>query len=451
MQRAMFTDLYAFTMAAAYVQSGRAERPVTCELFVRRLPRRRRFMVAAGLEEMVRAMAGWRLDDEDLAYLREVPALREALTPAVVERLQRLSFTGDAWAMPEGTVFFPDEPVLRVTAPILEAQLLETYLLSVFNQASSVASKAARVMLAARGKPVVDFGMRRIHPDAALSASRAAVMMGLQASSNVAAGRAFGLPLTGTMAHAFVMVHDTEEEAFRAFLRTYPKGPTFLVDTYDSLEGVRHAIAVAGPALGGVRLDSGDLAGLSRAARAILDQAGLPGVKIVASGDLDEHKIAALEAAGAPVDVYAVGTELAASADAPTLGAIYKVVHDHEAGRPVAKFSANKATHAGVHQVLRRVGADGKLRGDVLALEGEPADGAEALLQPVVRAGRPLAPPPSLEDSRRRAAAELARLPDVLKDLSEAPRDAYPVSPSAAAAAATEAARRHFMESVSRS
>ena len=444
MRRAMFTDLYALTMGAAYLLEGQADRKVTCELFVRRLPRNRRFMVSAGLSDMLAALQEWELTAADVEYLRQVPQLKGVLTAPVLERLRRLSFQGDVWAMPEGTVFFPDEPVIRVTGSVLEAQLLETYLLSVFNHAASIASKAARVMLAAAGKPVFEFGMRRVHPDASVTASRVAFMMGLEASSNVAAGQKDDLPLTGTMAHAFVMVHDHEEAAFRSFFKAYPKSPTFLVDTYDTLQGVQRAMAVAGPALGAVRLDSGDLAELARGARRILDQGGMPHVKIVASGDLDEHKVDALIKAKAPVDIFAVGTELAASADAPTLGAVYKVVQDHSAGRGVAKFSASKSTLAGVHQVFRSVSAAGVMERDVIGLDDERPAGMTGLLQPVMKDGRLLSRIPRLVDSRAHAAAELARLPPGLRDTSLASFEPHAVTVSQTVKDVTEEARRRF-------
>ncbi|MEW5852931.1 MAG: nicotinate phosphoribosyltransferase [Myxococcota bacterium] len=445
MNRAMFTDLYAFTMAAAYVRAGMSERRVTCEMFTRRLPRNRRFMVAAGLQETLDALREWQLSDDDIRYLKDVPMLRGVMTPEVEERLRRLRFTGDVWMMPEGTVFFPHEPVMRVTAPVLEAQIVETYLLSVFNQAASVASKGARVMLGARGKPVVEFGMRRVHPDAALSSTRAAYLVGLSGTSNVVAGKTYGIPVTGTMAHAFVMVHESEEAAFRDFVAAYPSGATLLVDTYDTLQGVRRAIRVAGPELGAVRLDSGDLLEMSRKVRVILDEAGRESTRIIVSGDLDEHKVEALVAANAPIDVYAVGTELAASADAPTLGAVYKVVHDHEQDRSLAKFSKDKATHAGVHQVFRRKDAQGRMAADVLGLDGETLPGHEALLQQVMKDGRPHGTQATLSEARAHCAAQLQALPEYLKDLSNRTTDVYPVTASDAATAATETARRRFV------
>ncbi|MBI5497190.1 MAG: nicotinate phosphoribosyltransferase [Deltaproteobacteria bacterium] len=440
MSRAMFTDLYALTMGASYIREGRADRMVSCEMFTRRLPRNRRFMVVAGMREVAEALADWRFTEEDLRYLRAVPVLAKIWTPAVEERLAALRFTGDVSAMADGTVFFPDEPVLRVTAPVLEAQLLETYLLSVFNQAASVASKAARLRLAAGDGTLVEFGMRRVHPDASVSASLAAAMLGFEATSNVAAGQRFGLNLTGTMAHAFVMVHDSEIEAFRAQARLFGQNVTLLVDTYDTLRGVERAMEAAGPALGGVRLDSGDLLQLSRGARALLDSRGFQRVKIVASGDLEETRVAALRAARAPIDVYAVGTELSASADAPTLGAVYKVTQDHAAGRGVAKFSANKGTLAGVHQVYRRVDG-GRMVEDVIGLEGERMDGLRPLLRPLVERGRAVGNPPALADTRAHALAGLAELTDTLKDLGAEPQPAFPVRMSAGVKQATEEAR----------
>lgn len=442
--RAMFTDLYAFTMAAAYVRAGKGDQRVTCEMFTRRLPRNRRYMVAAGLSDVVHALADWAPTEGDLAFLRSLPAMKDVWTDDVLERFRRIRFGGDVWAMPDGTVFFPDEPVLRITAPVIEAQLVETFVLSVFNHAASIASKAARVVQAAGGKPVLEFGMRRVHPDASVTASKIAYATGLSGTSNVAAAQAHDIPLAGTMAHAFVMVHDAEEEAFRAFVAAYPNKAVLLVDTYNTLEGVRRAIRVAGKSLGGIRIDSGDLATLARESRALLDAAGLQHVRIVVSGDLDEHKVEALRKSGAPVDTFAVGTELAASADAPTLGAVYKVVHDHASGRSVAKFASGKGTLAGVHQVLRTYGADGRMQKDTIALADEPTADATPLLKQVMRDGAVVGHIPWLEETRSYTAAQLATLPDHLRGLGPEPFEPHRVGLSAGVKAATEAARsRH--------
>ncbi len=445
MSNAMLTDLYAFTMAAAYVKEGRADRKVTCEMFTRRLPRNRRFMMAAGLHDILTALQDWTLTDADIAFLKGLPALQDIWDARVEERFRAIRFAGDVDAMPEGTVFFPDQPVLRVTAPVLEAQLIETFVLSVFNQAASVCSKAARVVLAAQGKRVLEFGMRRVHPGQSLASTRAAYVAGLYGTSNVAAAQRYGMPLSGTMAHAYVMVHDGEEAAFGAWAKAYPKNATLLVDTYDTLRGVQRALEQAGAALGAVRLDSGDLAALAKGSRAILDAAGRKDVKIIASGDLDEHKVAALQKAGAPIDIFAVGTELTASADAPTLGAVYKVVFDHVAGRGVAKFAASKSTLAGEHQVYRRF-HDGRMAGDVIGLVDEPQDGATPLLVPVMRGGKPTGALATLDQSREHAASQLAQLPDVLRDLAPPGLEGYPVTASPAVKAATETARRAFAQ-----
>lgn len=443
MNRAMFTDLYAFTMAAAYARAGRGDDVVTCEMFARRLPAHRSFMVAAGLSDIASALCQWQLSPGDIRFLRGLPALADALTDTVLARFERIRFAGDVWAMQDGTVFFPDQPVLRITAPAIEAQLVETFVLSVFNHAASVASKAARVVMAARGKPVLEFGMRRVNPDASLVCSRVAYMMGLAGSSNVAAAQAYDIPITGTMAHAFVMVHAREEDAFESFVRAFPRAPVLLVDTYNTLEGVRRAIRVAGPSLGGIRIDSGDLGELARQARGLLDTAGMKAVKVVVSGDLDEHKVAALEASGAPVDVYAVGTELAASADSPTLGAVYKVTHDHTRGLPLAKFSSGKATLAGVHQVYRHLDSAGRMRGDTLAMQDEAVEDGQPLLRPVMKAGALVEPLPSLARLRDHAAAQLAALPPALASLA-APASPYPMTVSAGVVAATQQAhQRH--------
>lgn len=443
MHRTLFTDLYAFTMAAAYIHEGTADRTVTCEMFCRRLPRNRRFMMAAGLQDILEGLRDFRLDEGELAFLRDLPALRDVWTPEVEARLRAVSFRGDVWAMPEGTVFFPDEPVLRVTAPVLEAQLAETFVLSVFNQAASVASKAARVVLAANGKRVLEFGMRRVHPDQSLSSSRASYLAGLAGTSNVAAARLYGMPLSGTMAHAYVMVHDTETEAFRRWARTYARNATLLVDTFDTLRGVQRAVECAGKALGAVRLDSGDLLELSRGARGILDAAGRGDVKIIASGDLDETKVAALEKAKAPIDVYAVGTELAASADAPTLGAVYKVVFDHGANRGVAKFAQSKSTLAGIHQVFRKA-EGGRMVSDVVGLFDEAMEGHAPLLEQVMKDGTLTRPHPGLDEVRTRSAAQLLALPEALRDLAPAGLAGFTVTASPAVKALTEQARARF-------
>jgi nicotinate phosphoribosyltransferase len=408
-------------MAAVYAELE--PMPVgTFELFVRRLPASRGFLVLAGLEQALSALESLRFDGEQLDYLRRLPPFA-GVAPAFFERLAAFRFGGEVWAMPEGSVFFAQEPVLRVTAPLLEAQLVETLLLSIINFQTTIASKAARVRLAAGDAALAEFGSRRAHgPQAAAWAARAAYIGGFDATSNVLAGQRLGIPVVGTMAHSFVMSFDDEQAAFARYLDVFPGHATLLVDTYDTLDGVRHALALGRP-FAGVRLDSGDLAALARETRRLLDAGGRAEARIFASGDLDEWKVAALRASGAPIDAFGVGTQLSTSADAPFLGGIYKLVEVEAGGQafPKSKTSAGKATHPGRKQVLRET-AGGRMVRDRLV----PAAGAAAgLLRPVVRGGRRLAEEP-FAAARERCRAELARLPEPLRQLSSA-ADPYPV------------------------
>ncbi|HEU4523977.1 MAG TPA: nicotinate phosphoribosyltransferase, partial [Gemmatimonadales bacterium] len=389
---ALFTDLYELTMAAAFFREDMRE-TATFSLFARRLPPTRAFIVAAGLEDALAYARGLHFGGDAVEYLRSLGRFE----PEFLEYLASLRFTGEIRAVPEGTIVFPDEPMLEVTAPVIEAQLLESALLNACHLQSVLASKAARVAIAARGRELAEFGLRRSHgTDAALKAARCAWIAGFGSTSNVLAGRAYGIPVSGTMAHSFVTSFGDELEAFRAYARAFPDTAVLLIDSYDTLEGARKAVTVArelaatGHALAAVRLDSGDLLGLSREVRRILDDAGLPGVRIVASGGLDEHDIAALVAAGAPVDAFGVGTRLNVSADAPYLDLVYKLVR--YGGREVLKLSEGKETWVGAKALYRTSGANGKIAGDVLALEDEvPPPGAGAsLLQPVLRDGEPL-------------------------------------------------------------
>jgi nicotinate phosphoribosyltransferase len=419
---ALRTDLYQLTMAAGYFHRGMASRTATCEMFVRRLPRRRRFLVAMGLERFLHYLENLRFTDAQIAYLSTVPALADAMTPAFADYLRAFRFRGDVWAMPEGTVFFAQEPIVRVTAPIIEAQIVETFLLSAVNHATMVASKAARVVLAAGGAGLVEFGTRRTHPEAALDAARAAYAVGFAGTSNVEAGMRFGVPVVGTAAHMWTMAHPTEEAAFEAYVSVFPNASILLIDTYDTLEGARRAAAIARDKLKGVRLDSGDLGALSVAVRRILDEAGLRSAQIVASGDLNEFRIVELRHAGAPIDLYGVGTDLVTSRDAPALGGVYKLVEIGEGERrvPIAKFSEGKATLPGAHQVYRARGEDGRLARDVIALADEPPlEGAEPLLSPVMRAGARVASAAGLDVIRARARRELAGLPEALARIEE--------------------------------
>jgi nicotinate phosphoribosyltransferase len=442
---ALFTDLYELTMAAAFFREGLGG-TATFSLFVRRLPPGRGFLVAAGLEDALEYLRVLRFSDAALEYLRALGRFE----PPFLDHLSGLRFTGDVRAVPEGTVLFADEPLLEVTGPILETQLVETAMLNLLHVQTVLASKAARSVIAAGGRTLAEFGLRRSHgTDAGMKAARAALLAGFDSTSNVLAGRTWGLPLSGTMAHSFVTAFPQELEAFRAYARAFPDSAVLLLDTYDTLAGARKAVTVArelaagGHRLAGVRLDSGDLAALSREVRALLDAGGFPDVKILVSGGLDEHDIAALLDAGAPIDGFGIGTRLNTSADAPSVDMVYKLVRLD--GRDVLKLSTGKGTWVGAKQVIRRVGADGRLAGDTLALADEPVpSGATGLLEPVMRGGELLQAPPDLGEIRARCRAQLEMLPDGVRRLRDP--EAYVVAPSrklqARQRTAEEAARR---------
>ena len=423
--RALLTDLYQFTMLQSYLEQGLCAE-ATFELFVRQLPPGRRFLVAAGLQQAIEHLEGLSFSSEELGWL-EAQGLFSA---GLIRHLRHWRFTGDVHAMPEGTVFFPDEPVLRVTAPLPQAQLVESRLLNLVHFQTLIASKAARCVLAARGRGLIDFGMRRAHgEEAALLAARAAWIAGFDGTATVEAGHCFGLPVFGTMAHSFVQAHASEAAAFAAFARARPKGPVLLVDTYDTEAAVATLIAMEpqlraeGVALGGVRLDSGDLATLARRVRAMLDRAGLDRVRIIASGNLDEHAIDLLVGQGVPIDAFGVGTALATSSDAPALDAVYKL--QSYDGKPRRKRSAGKATWPGVKQVWRCSDADGRIAFDHVGLADDAPCG-RPLLQPVMRCGRRIAPAPSLAAVKVHAAAELASLTGPMQRL-DAPFGVAPV------------------------
>ena len=398
------TDLYELNMAASYLRRG-MNGLATFSLYVRDMPKQRGFLVATGLDDCLRFLGSFAFDEEDLAYLRGV-----GFDERAIDDFRDVRFRGDVWAVPEGRIVHAKEPVMEITAPIAEAQLVETVLLNQVMLHTTLASKAARYVIAAEGRDLVDFAFRRSHGvEAARAAARESAIVGFQATSNVEAARELGLQVTGTMAHSFITAFDEEREAFRAFAEDHPHRTTFLVDTYDTLSGVRNAIevirAVDPPGEIGVRLDSGDLDRLSREARRILDHAGLGRAKIFASGGLDEHEVAELVRAGAPVDAFGIGTELGVSADAPYVDVVYKLV-DFD-GRPVLKLSPAKASAPGRKQVWRGPSED------VIGLRDEAAPGPnhEPLLEPVMRAGRRLAPAPAIEEMRARFLRDLAALP----------------------------------------
>jgi nicotinate phosphoribosyltransferase len=432
----LVTDLYELTMAAGYLRRDMV-RTATFRLFVRRLPPARGFLVAAGVEDAVVCLRELEVTADDVDWL-----LRQGWPRDLAEPLRGLRFTGDVDAVPEGTVVLAGEPLLEVTGPLPGAQLLETALLNAVTYQTALASAAARCVLAARGRPVVDFSLRRTHGvEAGIAAARAGAIAGFAATSDVAAAQRYGLPATGTMAHSFVQVFPDERCAFTAFAEDFPAAPTFLVDTYDPARGVAAAIDVIhrrGLAeVAAVRLDSGDLATEAWRARALLDAAGLPSVRIVVSGGLDAEGIDALVRAGAPVDVFAVGTKVGTSADAPVLDSAYKLVEYDD--RPVTKLSPGKGYPPGRTQAWRRPDGSGVLTGRD---EDGPPD-ASPLLLPVVRRGRPVVPAGGIAAARRRCSAGLAALPGGARRIHdpEAPVCA-PSAPLRARHAATVAGLR---------
>ncbi|MCP3102580.1 nicotinate phosphoribosyltransferase [Myxococcus sp. K15C18031901] len=421
---ALLTDLYELTMTEAYLAEGQWDEAVF-SLFVRRLPARRNYLLAAGLEDALEGLEQLRFRPEDLEWLASLGRFSDRL----LSWLERFRFSGDVDAMPEGTPVFAQEPLLEVRAPLPEAQLVETFLLNQLHFQTLVASKAARVVEAAAGRPVMEFGLRRIHgTDAGLKAARAAYLAGVDSTSDVLAGKRYGIPLSGTLAHSYVQVHDDELQAFRDFTRVYPEA-TLLVDTYDTLRGVQHVIRLARERgeefrVPAVRLDSGDLLALSRAAREMLDEAGLEQVRLVASGGLDEDKVAELLARGAPLDSFGVGTAMGVSADAPSLDMAYKLVE--YAGAPRVKLSEGKVLLPGAKQVYRQEAQD-VAHGDVLVRRSDVARG-RPLLRPVMRAGRRLVGAmPTLAEARAHARREISRLPPEVRALTPA-HPPYPVT-----------------------
>ena len=422
---ALFTDLYELTMLQAYEAEGMMA-PAVFELFFRQMPADRTYVMAAGLNDVLDYVEGLRFTDDELSWLQ-----RQPLSETFLQSLRNFRFTGDIYAVPEGTVVFENEPILQVIAPLPQAQLIETYVLNQIHLQSVMATKAARVVTAAQGRHVVDFGSRRSHGvDAALKVARVSYLAGAVGTSNVAAARYYDIPVFGTMAHSYIQAHDDEMSAFRAFARVFPE-TTLLVDTYDTLSGVNKVIDLArdlGPdfRVQAIRLDSGDLAELSKAARARLDQAGLEGVKIFASNSLDEHAITALLEAGAPIDGFGVGTKLAVSADSPEIDLSYKLVEYN--GQPRMKLSSSKVILPGRKQVFR-ISRDGHMVCDVIAQHDEHGEG-EALLRHVMQGGHRLDNGRvSLANMRQYARAQLESLPQDLKQLG---RDevSYPVEVS---------------------
>jgi nicotinate phosphoribosyltransferase len=420
----LLTDLYQLNMIEAYLAHGETKTAVF-ELFVRKLPARRAFLMAAGLEQALHFLEGLCFSPDDIDWLRSTGRFSER----TIDYFANLRFTGDVHAMPEGTVFFANEPILRVTAPLPEAQLVEARLINILHFQSLIASKAARMVLAAPDKLLVDFGLRRAHgADAGLMAARASYIAGFTGTATVLAAKLFDIPVFGTMAHSYIEAHDDEALAFDRFARARPEDVVFLIDTYDTEAAARKVVELApqlkaaGISIRGVRLDSGDMIALSKSVRQILDEGGLSDVTVFASGGLDEDDLVAMAKTDAPIDGFGIGTSLTTSSDAPALDCAYKL--QEYAGLPRRKLAAGKATWPGRKQVWRHYGDDGHMAGDVFSVENDNQAG-EPLIHQVMRGGKCLSPTPTLGEIRTHAAHELQRLPALLRDLE--PEMNYPV------------------------
>jgi nicotinate phosphoribosyltransferase len=415
MKNALLTDLYQLTMAQGYFQSRRFS-PATFSLFIRSYPPNRGYFVAAGLEDVLNYLAEFSFDPEDLDYLHSTRLFADDF----LDYLKTLRFTGEVWAISEGRLAFKDEPLLEISAPIIEAQIVETFVINQINLQTLIATKASRCVHAARGRLVVDFSLRRTHGiDAGIKVARASYLAGCVATSNVLAGKLYGIPIAGTMAHSFVSSFEHEIDAFRSFVASFPNQSTLLIDTYDTPAGARKAVTVAremarrGQRLQGVRLDSGDLAALSREVRRILDDAGLKDVKIIASGGLDEYELAELSQSSAPIDSYGVGTKMGVSGDAPWFDIAYKLVEVD--ARPVLKLSTGKISLPGKKQLFRFVDGKKRLRKDIIALREEEVRGSEPLLNKRMESGAIKTPQPTLKEMREGFLEEFNRLDEPYK------------------------------------
>lgn len=418
-QLALLTDLYQLTMAQAYFQNARME-PATFSLFIRAYPPNRGYFVSAGLKDVVEFLEGFSFDSISLDYLHSLGLFADDF----LDFLKNLRFSGEVWALPEGRLFFKDEPVIEVTAPIVEAQIVETFIINQINLQSLIATKASRCIHAAPGRAVVDFSLRRTHGiDAGMKVARSSYLAGFAGTSNVRAGLRYGIPVVGTMAHSFVSSHESEIDAFRSFVKSFPNNSILLIDTYDTIAGARNAVQVGqemaarGQRLQGVRIDSGDLADLARRVRKIFDAADMKDVKIVGSGGLDEFDLAEFSAAHVPYDSYGVGTKMGVSADAPWFDIAYKLVEYD--GRPVLKLSTGKVSWPGKKQVYRLRDGEGRLTSDCVTRREENIPGAEPLLKKVMAQGKTAAPPPSLEESRKLFQEEFSRLPEAVKSIRD--------------------------------
>jgi nicotinate phosphoribosyltransferase len=412
---ALLTDLYQLTMAQAYFNDHKMER-ATFSLFVRSYPLNRGFLISSGLHDVLKFLEDFALDGAALDYLSN----QNLFTNDFLRFLENLRFTGDVWALPEGQLFFKDEPILEVTAPIIEAQLVETFIINQINIQSLIATKAARCVHAAGNRAVVDFALRRTHGiDAGMKVARSSYLAGFAGTSNVLAGRKYGIPTVGTMAHSFVTSFGDEIDAFRSYAASFPENSTLLIDTYNTIAGARKAVEVAnemtarGQRLQGVRIDSGDLAGLAIEVRKIFDDAGFLDVKIIGSGGLDEYDLTTFSEAQIPFDSYGVGTKMGTSSDAPWSDMAYKLVE--YGGKPVLKRSPGKSSWPGAKQLFRQRDSQGQIKMDIVGLRDEHIDGAEALLRKVMEGGKTIVTLPTLAQSRSFVAKELGQLADSTK------------------------------------
>ena len=422
---ALLTDLYQLTMAQAYLENGKIG-PATFSLFVRNYPTNRGYLVSAGLADVLDFLENFSFDEAAIDYLRST----RLFGADFLDFLKGVRFTGEVWALPEGRLFFTDEPLLEVTAPIIEAQIVETFIINQINLQSLIATKAARCVHAGRGRSVVDFALRRTQGiDAGMKVARASYLAGFSGTSNVRAGQRYGIPIVGTMAHSFVSSFSRESDAFRAFAATFPNNSVLLIDTYDTIRAAHevvslaHEMAARGQRVQGVRIDSGDLVELAKQVRKIFDAAGLKNIKIVGSGGLDEYDLADFSDAEAPYDSYGVGTRMGVSADAPWLDIAYKLVE--HGGRPVLKLSPGKVSWPGKKQFYRELDSQGRLQRDVIALRDERLPGMEPLLKKVIERGKVLLPRPTLDDARNTFIEEFARLADPIKAIRNP--STYPV------------------------
>lgn len=422
----IFTDLYELTMAAGYFEKKMFE-PATFSLFIRGYPPTRQYYVFAGLEDVLDELASYRFSESDIDYLKSVGLFSDDF----ITYLEDFSFTGNVIAMPEGSIFFETEPVLEVTAPIIEAQIVETFVLNTIGFQTMIASKASRCIHAAKGRPLIDFSLRRTQGiDAGIRVARSTYLAGFTATSNVSAAKKYGIPPSGTMAHSFVTAFEDEVEAFSAYAKLYPNHAVFLIDTYDTVQGAKNAVTVAeemakdGKRLIGVRLDSGDMADLSIKVREIFDAAGLPEVKIFASSGFDEYKIRDILSEGAEIDAFGVGTKVGVSADAPYLDIVYKMVKLGD--KNVRKYSPGKITLAGEKQVFRKTEANGKYLEDMIGRRSETVSGAAPLLKTVMENGKIVIPHPDLQTLRERFKNNFKLLDDRYKALET--DESYPVS-----------------------